>query len=291
MKKHCIIIRTHFINEQIQNLASQLSNIFKIEDIFTAIDASKWSNEEKARHKSHNSIIIDKQEINLLELPYFEKWGWQCGDYFLYATAKKTSYEYYWMIEPDVGFDTNDFSSLIEKTYDSSVDFLAVGHGKRAEDWYWSKTLAPNIEKFGCLFPLTRTSRRALNFLIAERILLGKCLNESPNSTNWPNDEAFLSSTLEANRFTCKDLRRESSIAFENFTTTIPQLQQIPRQKGIAHPVLTWEEFKEKFPAKISNNYKSGGQQMHFLDKSLRGLSHNQTVEVIDLALKKILER
>jgi hypothetical protein len=289
MNTQCITIRTHYINDDILSTYEIISKIFGEENTFITLDATK-NNVLKQPPKNVKVINISLQVLKTLDLPYFEKWGWQCGDYFLYATQLNVTYDYYWMIEPDVNFQINDFKQVISDTSSLEFDFLAVGHGKRSADWYWSKTFDSQTQVYGCHFPLVRASNSALVFLLRKRVEIGQKIKFNPNSINWSNDEGFISTTLEENNFTCSDLREHSNVTFENFTTTIPLLKTKEPPKGISHPALPWGEYKEKCPTRIANYYRSGGNQRNFLQKSLNGLNQDQIIEIIDLSMKKLVE-
>lgn len=283
--RKCAAIRTDEINDRVINIAQNLEKHFRKSDIYIVLDKTK---KKSVTLTDYKVVDVTSSKLEELNLPELEDWGWRCGDYFLYVLSSVVQYDYYWLIEPDVGFHEVGFSILLNATDEDNSDFLAVGHGSRDEGWYWSKYLTQN-SKFGCLFPLTRTSKRAIDFLYHERVeladLLGLC-----NISNWPNDEGFVSTNLEVANFICKDLRFINGLNFNNFSSFIPILMSIQTEFDVFHPWLSWGEFYNKFPQKAINVYKKGGD-LDFLKKSLKNLTKDQVVDVFHVALLEAINR
>lgn len=285
MNNTCIAIRTHLINGKIAQLVEKLKHQFKPEDIFIVLDGTK---SEHKKPSDFQVIEITSSTLKDLQLPEITSWGWRCGDYFLYTISMSTNYDYYWLIEPDVGFHINGLSRLINDTRNDTSDFLAVGHGIRTEEWYWSRHLR-NKKKYGCLFPLTRTSKMAIKFLYESRVQLASELG-SINEINWPNDEGFVSTSLEEKNYVCKDLQSVTTLDFKNFSSSIPILDTNQTEFSIFHPCLDWIEFLQKFPEKTLAIYRKG-ENKKYLTQSLRNLNKDQLIDIFSETLNSIIKK
>jgi hypothetical protein len=287
MIRNAIGIRTHKIDDAIKKLAENLSPVFGVENVFIICDVTNHGLDSCVKN-SKNTMFIGAEELVKLGLKFVDKWGWQCGDYFYYKFSSELNYDYYWLIEPDVSFDISALRQLFDDLTSDTADFIAVGHGARDSNWYWSKSLELlESPVYGCLFPFSRVSSQAVKFLHEKRKYISASTNLIAGRHKWPNDEGFVSTVLEANGFICKDMKKCTSVRFDNFTTTIPLLRSDVPYPGFSHPVLEWGEYIEKFPLRASNYYRGGGGSRTFLQKSMSNLTQDQIFEVIEKILLK----
>jgi hypothetical protein len=160
-------------------------------------------------------------------------------------------------------------------------DFLTARHSRRDSKWFWHKTMAPFYgQVFGCAFPITRLSRNAIEFLHGARIALAEQIRGISSST-WPNDEAFVSTTLgNCSSFSIGDITNTPNTNFKYFSTTVPLLKEnFMHMPGVFHPALTWQEFYSKFPDRLVKAV-NGKREVEFLKNVLGNLDQEQLVRL-----------
>ncbi len=177
--------------------------------------------------------------------------AWRCGDYGLYvARHQHPDVEHFWMIESDVRFLGGDIAGFFDFFARIEADLLAGQIQAATPDWYWSHhASARDCAPFRCFFPVTRFSARALDVLLAKRVEHSRRLTRR---LLWPNDEAFVATTLHAAGLICRDFNDFGrsfydlkSFSFENvidghaFTAEAPELRMY-------HPVLFGEAYARK---------------------------------------------
>lgn len=267
-------IRCHKYNEDIFELYGVLCKLHGDDNVILVCDESEYPVDAP---DSVKKISIKSESLEDLNLPKINKWGWQCGDYFYYAMAEKYQRDYYWLIEPDVLFGGNCAQDFFSKLNNLSYDFLSCRHEQRDSNWYWHKTISPYSEKvFGCAFPVTRLSYRAIIFLQENR---KKAFNSGSHS---PNDEAFVSTLLEKGGYNCIDIEKLIPEYFRHFSTMTPLLKEKFREiLGVHHPALSWPEFKEKYPEKLKSaiNHKKG---KGFIKSTLYGVGSDKILELLE---------
>ena len=92
---------------------------------------------------------------------------------------------------------------------------------------------------------------------------------------NWPNDEGFVSTDLEQSGFTCKNLKEIVHTRFDKFSTTVPLYNRLDDYEGIAHPVLSWNDFCAKFSDRAVKAIRAGRADTYF-KKSLENLNDEE---------------
>ncbi len=143
------------------------------------------------------------RELGLLPHP---KCGWRCGDYAYYVARQAVpDYDFYWLTEPDVWVNTGDLAGFMAGFGASGADFLASRLRPANAGWDWHRTMADRYERvFGCIFPITRLSGRAIDHLHAAR----RAARQRPSEelfAAWPNDEVFVATELMNHGFACAD--------------------------------------------------------------------------------------
>lgn len=230
MTTQCIIIRCKSVGKDEMALFAVLKESFSERDIFFSCDS------EFDDHSNQYSLknFVAKSELNV-DVPTL---GWRCGDHNFYSVySKNEHYDYYWIIEPDVYLETNGLSALLDEVKNKSTDILIHGLTKQNPSWSWYnryKSLFPQDEIYGGLFALVRLSNNAVSFLYDKRVELAKHWSENTfPAQNYPNDEAFVCSTLMNNGFT-----GDSFSITKNgyFNLCRKHISNVP-QGVIAHPV------------------------------------------------------
>ncbi len=179
--------------------------------------------------------------------------GWRCGDYAYDVThAARPGFDFYTLTEPDVLINTADLQHTIALLTAGSADFIAARFDVRDERWEWARTMRHlYANTYGCIFPPTRLSARAIDHLHkARRAML------APESAeifeNWPNDEVFVATVPQNNGFTCiaLDAAAPGLASRDSLRTNLPHdratLEGAPPDGLIYHPVRSMAEWFEE---------------------------------------------
>ena len=115
--KQCLIIRCTNKNQREIDLKSTIANVINSENIFFVID-----NEINENNSTFNlKKFREENNLNYKD----PRIGWRCGDFSYYcAFSKKSNYDFYWMIEPDVFINSKNFKNLIEKYINNKSDLI-----------------------------------------------------------------------------------------------------------------------------------------------------------------------
>ncbi|BBS87774.1 MULTISPECIES: hypothetical protein [Aeromonas] len=245
-----IIIRTHFFNQVVEDL---LDRIIKETDKQVCLVVDETLREVPVPSR-YNKVGYNKNTLNKLGLAIPNQVGWRCGDYNFYIAAEYfKDFENYWVIEPDIYFNYENLSDFFECFDGLSFDMLAPEFSKRPSDWFWAKHIIKFIpEVYGCIFPIVRLSKRAVNYLYHERKKISTILSNSDVSNDCPNDEGFVASCLMQGGFSCSNINKiERVYSFpETFNIFIPisrkALIQKPVDNLIYHSVLEGQDFGRK---------------------------------------------
>lgn len=248
--RQCIGIRSHRFGDAEIALYETLATHFSPSDIFLVIDESKGTVDVPAGR--YQKIAFDKARLSALGLfTEHPGIGWLCGDYFIYMLRQHVDADYYWLVEPDVRFSFDDVGVFFRKFAGVSNDFTAPKFGRRNADWHWHKFSRPISEDvYGCLFPLTRTSRRAADALLEAR----REWNASREGAGCPNDESFVATTLMSQGFACKTMETVHPGAFAHFGVFNPYCwdharKQLPEGQ-VVHPAFGEKDFWNGFQRK-----------------------------------------
>jgi hypothetical protein len=203
-----------------------------------------------------DKVGFDNATLNGLGLLPHPNCGWRCGDYAYYVTrVARPGYDFYWLIEPDVLFHTADMESTFASLNASRCDFLAPRLYGRDGRWGWHSTMSSSYDAvFGCNFPITRLSARAIDHLHGARRVLS-ALDTPDIFETWPNDEVFVATELNNHDFDCKDLNQHLPGTYtpDSLRNRVPhdraRLQAQPPDELIYHPVREFADWFEESSA------------------------------------------
>ena len=248
MARTAVLIRTHFVDDALLALAERLAADGKFE-VYALADESRGALDFGTIPK----LSLTAQVIaDLGVYAGAPKLLWRCGDYGFYAARRGLpQYDAFWMIEADVRLNTDRPSSILDRFPGSDeIDFLA-GRLRLAEgDWDWGATMdAAGGPVWRCLFAVTRLSARAIDHLHEERRRASAAhLAERRDPALWPNDEAFVATTMARSGFPMRDLNDFGQVYDEaGFSFWFPmserELEACGRDGFIYHPVLSGEAY------------------------------------------------
>ena len=248
MSRTAVLIRTHYVDEQLRAFAERLRAGSEF-DVYVVADETRGA--------------LDFGDIPKLSLtaPILASLGlygaapdllWRCGDYGLYVARRALpAYDAFWMIEPDVRLNAERPSGILARfPGPAEVDFLA-GRLRPAEaDWDWAAMMEPETGPvWRCLFALVRLSAPAIDLLLeVRRQATARHLSQGRDPAAWPNDEAFVATTLARNGRSCRDLNDFGQIYDEaGFSFWFPvsqrELEAGGREGWIYHPVLSGQAY------------------------------------------------
>ena len=245
MTRHLIIVRTYRADEASLAAYDRFCKIPGIEPIF-CVDERNGPADMGGRNKS----AFTAATLAEMGLYAHRACGWRCGDYCYYvARQARPDCDFYWLIEPDVRIHTADLGGFFKQFAASGADLLAAQYGARDGTWGWSRTIAPlGLQPFGCLYPITRLSGRAIDRLYEVR----RAHSADPAIAErdaWPNDEAFTASVLTAGGFDCSDLNNGDITCYTGRTLAVTavvdyaQVEAQPADGLIYHPVRDFDSW------------------------------------------------
>lgn len=185
--------------------------------------------------------------------------AWRCGDYGLYLARQLFPEErHYWLVEYDIrlagGSPRSFFTAFAARP---EVDFLACEFGAADPTWWWRPTARGlGVKPHRCLFGIVRLSARALDHLVAKRRLHSRSVLRRKL---WPNDEAFVATTLANDGFACADFNGFGATFYDgetlSLTTPIDGETFQPWAKGVKiyHPVLFGADFNRGNQTSVSS--------------------------------------
>ncbi|HEV2703842.1 MAG TPA: hypothetical protein VGV09_19610 [Steroidobacteraceae bacterium] len=242
-----VLLRTKEITPAVLALADHLETISG-HAVALIVDASRGDVKSEQRTVINLSIAACRE----LGLHCPADFAWKCGDYGYYLARRRfPDTELFWMLETDVGFCGEDppyFFRFFAEHRD--VDFLAGKLQPAGRSWFWRNTASGRgIVPFQCLFPVTRLSRRAIDAAFAHRLKHGRRLNRR---ILWPNDEAFMATTLMNGDFVTGDFNDfgPSFYSDETYYYGAPMnadsLKPGPAVVQIFHPILPASQYAAK---------------------------------------------
>lgn len=246
--KSLLILRTHRVGDAERRTIEALKPYFK-DHLVIAADARKGPVDTDLAPV----VQITDATLDGWDMRYPADWGWRCGDFFFYAAAGAyPDYKYYWIVEPDVLFNGVDPKDFFRRMARRSEDFLAHSIGPRSPGWkHYAPAKARFADVYGCIFPLVRLSRTAVDFLRGQRIAYGHGWD---GTSPYANDEGFVTSAIGTNPdLTYAQLGKLAprELAHSAFNTKDIYIEGEKLRQGILHPVLTPSEFMEKGFRKI----------------------------------------
>ena len=238
-RRTLIGVRTHRADAESLAAYDRYAGIGGV-DITLACD----DRQSEVRAGDRRRVGYDADRLARMGLYAHPACGWRCGDYQYYVLrAECPDYDDYWLIEPDVLIHATDLTAFFAAFAGDRADFLAGRYGTRDASWAWHDRMAlfaPAV--FGCVFPITRLSGRAIDYLLAER----QRLSADPAAAApkpWPNDESFVATALAAGGFACADLNaagrqvRSAASLRTGVMHDEDEIAKLPADGLIYHPV------------------------------------------------------
>ncbi len=274
--RQLIIIRTHRFDDRVRALLARYREV-RGADVVIGMDERVGPVETGDAPK----VGIDDATLDRLGLYRHPKSGWQCGDYVHYAVrAAMPDYDFYWLLEPDLEICARDLNSFFDHFAAVPDDLLAANFGPRsrtagkpgaAEGAGWATLMAGQYDTvYGCLFPITRLSARAVDHLARKRAAAHP--GDAPKAKDtWPNDEAFVCTEAMAAGLACSDFNDHGRKVYDpqaGFTSwrRKQDLYLLGVSKGFVeglfyHPVLTVPEY---VGALVKDYRAHTGEFVHF---------------------------
>jgi hypothetical protein len=261
MPKNCFILRCHGFSEAEERVLSSAKSYFSKNDILVVADER---NRPISMESGLNKLPLTNEVIENLKLLAHPNAGWLCGDYSYYvAYQARPDYDFYWLCEPDVYFSYDNSADFFSKFETNFADFLAPRFSKRNDTWLWTKRARLLSDRvFGCIFPLSRISNRAVCHLLNARANLRDSLARQQGiNRKWPNDESFVCTVLVRDGFACEDLGRtvkirESQFSFNN-PILLDSLLDKPYLNTVLHPVLSRDLFISRCRKAFANKLQT----------------------------------
>ena len=248
MSRAAVLIRTHYLDEPLLDLAGRLRRDGMF-DVFILADETHGALDTGDLPKvsltvaATSGLGLYHAAPNLL---------WRCGDYGLYVARQALPrYDAFWMVEPDVRLNAARPSDILARfPGPDAIDLLAARLGPAAADWDWALTLdAAEGPIIRCLFALVRLSVRAIDVLLEARRQASLAhLELGRDPALWSNDEVFVASTLARRGLACRDLNDFGQIYQEvGFSFWLPlterEIEAGGREGWIYHPVLSGQRY------------------------------------------------
>ncbi len=248
-RKACIAVRLHRFAEQEERLLRCLSQHIEPKDLVIVADETRAKIDCTRDYKK---LGFDNDELAKLGLfSDCKSIGWLCGDYFYYVLQRAIEADTYWLIEPDVRFTYSDLGGFFRRFESCELDFVAPFFSERSPSWKWhekARTFSPTGKIYGCAFPITRLTARAVKLLFAARQELSANFQEHGLSCkDYPNDESFVATTVVRQGLSYGDMRALVPGAFTHFTVHFPypwsEVGESFMPNKVVHPALEGEEF------------------------------------------------
>ncbi|QYZ70042.1 hypothetical protein [Neotabrizicola shimadae] len=196
---------------------------------------------------SNVTIEMSRAAIEDLRLRSFKNSGWQCGDYVAYVAARALSFDYLWIVEPDVAFTFTDPMTLFSRFEECDADLVGASLGKRPPRWGWHASAANLVGKdnvFGVFVSFARLSRRAVCHLGLARSFHFTTIAADAPGPEIPNDESFVASVLIRDGFShrsIEDIAPAGAFTNQTFTSSVPicnlEVEAGTLQDKVLHPV------------------------------------------------------
>lgn len=288
--KKVIAIRTHIWGIQEENIYQTLLQYFQQEEIFVVME--ELANKPEVAIPSHiNKISLNDEFIernNLLSIKYKDNLGWLCGDYFYYALAEQIDADFYWLIEPDVGFtfcDISDFFTLCENNLE---DGLLVDFKKSDNNWFWVKHIQSiSLETYHAFFPLSRLSKLGVLACMAQRKRITQLFTTGKIALNlYPNDESLVASSLAKYQMNVVPLNNICDcFNYFNLQSKVnPKSMTLFPRNQIIHPIRTMDNACNNFLRRIKPSILQELEKYYIHDDDITEFS-----EVLQIGLHDIL--
>jgi hypothetical protein len=195
-----ILLRATAVNHSTLSLATKIQSLSGIE-VSILIDERK---NKIINSSKYRTISITDDKIKRFGIYAPSDYTWRCGDYGLYiASEELPNIDWFWLIEDDVDFRGNSPEFFFDFFKNRDEDFLTTYLRPAERSWFWyAHSISVDTPSYRCFFPVSRLSRRALQYLLVTRQRHSVYWSRIKT---WPNDEAFVSTTLMGKNFFCAD--------------------------------------------------------------------------------------
>lgn len=251
-----ILLRCTQVDEELVQFVRLLERSSS-DDVLIAVDETRGPVDSIGLSK----LSVTADAVRKLGIYTPSDFGWRCGDYILYlANAELALTDKIWLIEGDVRIacPTRFFEAARAAP---EMDFLAADLRRADDDWFWrSYALSADTTPYRCFFPVTRYSRAAVHLLERMRHNQSRSLLRR---AVWPNDEAFVATTIMSSGLAAGDLNAviEGAWTPESFQFETPisgESFHLPKRPHLWHPVL----YGSAFEAKLRRSRRDDGNMM-----------------------------
>jgi len=170
---------------------------------------------------SRAMVMLTEEACLALGLYCPPDFAWRCGDYCIYLARQRfPQAAHLWLIEHDIRIAGGRPASFFE-TFEGQpqIDFLACNYRRAAADWDWYfNASGRDVQTFRCNFGIVRLSARAVDRLLAKRVVQGKVWQRRKL---FPNDEGFVATTLSNDDFLCADFNGFGQIFYDGETMSL----------------------------------------------------------------------
>ena len=260
-----ILVRTHYFDEILEGFCSRLQNESG-RQVVALVDESKGIVDVP---DAFGKITLDFEKLKERGIYIPRDAAWRCGDYCYYAARlARPEATAFWLVEADVRFKMDHLSEFFNAfPGPDEVDFIVAGYHKSTSKWWWYGAMHAFSEQvYGCMYPLTRLSARAIDHLMARRaehsVVFQERLSKGEAGLSWPNDESFTATTLSCDGFICRDLNGFGRIFHSKKTfrvgrpVSLRELETQPNDGQIHHPVVSGQSFLRKMKYSFSSLLK-----------------------------------
>jgi len=275
-----ILLRTREVDDRLRVFTDELARLSGLPIVYL-VDERAGPVDTGDRAK----ISLTRERCAALGLYCPTDFAWRCGDYGFYlARHVYPDVEHFWMIENDVRIVGDDRDTFFCKFAGDPAALIAGYVGEPEADWPWRRTVVSrDAVPQKCFFPVVRLSAGAIDLLLAKRQRHSRIW---ARRTLWPNDEAFVATTLSAAGAVMRDLNDREPRVYrpDTFSFAPPWDGSLPleAEKGGAtlfHPVLFGEGLARK-QRKLAERGGRGGLRGRIERKLHRTLSRERIAGV-----------
>jgi len=241
MANAMILLRAQTVDDELRALAGQLTAIsglpiaMILDERNATIDAGTFA-----------KVSLTREACEGLGLYCPGDFAWRCGDYGVYlARTRYPDVSYFWLFESDVRVAGTDPEGLFRKYSADTSDLIASHLAPPPDPWHWRPmTASRDAAIMTCFFPVARFSAKAIDILLAKRRVHSRI---ATRRRLWPNDEAFVATTLTHAGLKFRDLNEgdpkiysEAEFSFDSLRDgSLPLTSAQP--VALFHPVLCGE--------------------------------------------------
>lgn len=280
--KNLVFLSTHILTKGVISEYKKLLNIDGY-DVVLAIDNTNLKLEANSRIAEFEffdtkvkCFLFDENLSKELNLPFFASGKidqnfsavmWYNSDYrFYYVKKFFPDYEYYWQIEYDVFCNGKSYEPFFKKYDNDNKDLLIINYqdSELNSEWCWTNNIEwiydKNTKIKKSLFPISRLSNKAIDFLYNQRLKHKEIYKNNVNN-NWVFCELFVPTELFNNGFECGRICEPNIFLEPEFDLNEDRIFETP-DNLLYHPI------KGNFIEKIQN-YKN---EIKTLNKRIKDL-------------------